>query len=147
MFHHHFCEEKHKLTVGQAFHCWYHPIWHVLWMQKEKQSVSNYVLVGCSQAFILTIVNQCIPALFSNITMPVLFTLKMLWTMCLPFTYAGFKTPSNDIRPNTLCKLNKKTEFESNIESSGCVTAGPRVLEDLSEYVYKLCIFKPNLPN
>lgn len=67
----------------------------------------------CSLTVVLSTVNQCIPALFSNTTMPVLLTLNTLWTMCLPFTCVGFKTPSSDFRPSTLCKLKQQRWISS----------------------------------
>lgn len=83
--------------------------------------------------------NQCIiPALFSNTTIPVLLTLNTLCTMCLPFTCFGFKTPSIDCRPSTLCKLKEKKDGITYLEQGivkQCLctfdqfTGGPRLMQ------------------
>lgn len=52
------------------------------------------------------------PALFSRTTMPDLFTLNTLWTMCLPLTWAGLRTPSSETSPRTLCKLEQQQRRE-----------------------------------
>lgn len=111
---------KSKLTIGEALHGRHHPIWHVLWgWKKETQWVSGGVGVTAGWSC----VSQRVPALFSSTTMPDLLTLKTLWTMCLPFTCFGLKTPSRDVRPRTLCRLEQR-RWQFNMESG----AFPRVV-------------------
>lgn len=56
--------------------------------------------------------SELAPALFSSTTTPDLFTLNTLWTMCLPLTWAGLRTPSSETSPRTLCKLAQQQRRE-----------------------------------